>query len=394
MQNIIKSIMEELEAMTSGRFIPYYKASMAMAMIIAILFSLILTHGSVFEGKIAVIDLDGSSYSTDLISKVNTSPFIEVTEVYRSNVDPSVLVSHDRNLGVLYLPKGLEKSLKRGDRTVRLGYFADTSNEAQNAKVISTLSEIIPQLGVEFSVKRVAKLGLGKEETEAVLSPMHLDSRSLFNPTGASTNATIIYFVYFFSSIVYGLTSLMIVGRLKVTGMWHIVMERGVLALMARTLPYAFFYTVAITTITAIFVIFGQLRFDGNYFAYMPSIFMTGLAFGWLGFMLSWTTNNSGEGASRMIFLVPPGFILGGSTMAVGLLPLWAYYVSYSFPLVWQYRFFRDFAMRGRSFVDMLSTYGAHIIYLTVIGMLLTLIFNVSKKRTISKTPVHSVSIQ
>lgn len=380
MQNIIKSILEEIDAMLSGHFIPYYKVAIGMAAVVALIFSLILSHGSVFEGKIAVIDLDGSKYSSELISKINTSPYIEVTEVIHSPINPITLVSHDRNLGILYIPKGLEKSLKKGDQTVNLGYFVDDTNDAQNAKILPNLNEYLPELGAEISVNRVSALGLGRDSTEAILSPMQLKARYLFNPASASTNSTIIYFVYFFSSITYGLTSLMIVGRLKVTGMWNSVMERGPLALMAKAIPYALFYTTGLTLIGAILVIFGQLRFDGNYFAYLPSIFMTGLAFSWLGLLLSWNTNNPGEGASRMIFLVPPGFILGGSTMALGIMPIWAYYLSHAFPLVWLFRFFRDFAMRGRSLVDMLATYGAYIIFLTIIAAIVMTVYYQSQK--------------
>ncbi|MCO6536334.1 MAG: ABC transporter permease [Gilliamella sp.] len=380
MQNIIKSMLEELDAMLSGHFIPYYKVSLGLAAIVSLVFSIVLSHGAVFEGKIAVIDLDGSHYSTELISKVNTSPYIEVTEVIRSPVNPITLVSHDRNLGVLYIPKGLEKSLKKGDQTVRLGYFADDTNDAQNAKVLQSLNEYIPELGAELSVGKVAALGLGKEGIEATLSPMQLKTRYMFNPASSSTISTIIYFVYFFSSLTYGLTSLMIIGRLKVTGMWEQTIERGLLPLLVKTIPYALFFTTALTLITAILVIFGQLRFDGNYFAFVPSIFMTGLAFGWLGLLLSWKTNNPGEGAGRMIFLVPPGFIMGGSTMAVGIMPIWTYYVSHAFPLVWLFKFFRDFAMRGRSLIDMLATYGAFIIYLTIIAFVVMIFVERAKK--------------
>lgn len=383
MQNIVNSMKEELDAMTSGHFVPYYKAAIVVAAIVSLIFSLLFTHGTVFEGKIAVIDLDNSPYSTELISKVNTSPYIEINDVFRNPIDPVALVAHDRNLGVLYLPKGLEESLKRGNKSVRLGYFADQSNESQNAKVLQSLQEYIPELGAEISVSRVSALGLGEEATKAALSPMQLKSRSMFNPTGASTISTTIYFVYFFSSLTYGLTMLMIIGRLKATGMWQSVLERGPLALMSRIVPYAFFYTTAITIMSALFVCFGQLRFDGNYFTYLPSIFMTGLAFGWLAFILSWTTKTPGEGAGRMTFLVPPGFILGGSTMAVGFLPVWAYYASYAFPLVWQYRFYRDFAMRGRGLLDMLPTYGAYIIFLTVVAAVITLLYYQAKNKMV-----------
>lgn len=74
----------------------------------------------------------------------------------------------------------------------------------------------------------------------------------------SATNSTVIGFIYFFSSLFYGLTTLMIVGRLKVTGLWQReVFRRGPGALIARVAPYAFFYTTGITIMTAILTIGG-----------------------------------------------------------------------------------------------------------------------------------------
>ncbi len=381
MRNSVKSILEEIGAMMSGHFIPYHKAALTVAAVVVLLFSLVFSHSTVFEGRIAVIDLDGSKYSTELIHKINSSPYIEVTRVLRTPVNPGVLTAHDENIGVLYIPKGLEKSLKTGLRSVRLGYFADNSNGAQNAEVLQNLNELIPELGAEIGAERIAAWVPGAEQVEATLSPMQLKSRHLFNPTNASTTATSIAFVYFFSSLTYGLTTLMVIGRLKITGAWEKqVLTRGPFALMARIVPYAFFYTTGITLVSALLIVFGQLRFDGNYIAYVPSLFMTGLALGWLALILAWGTNNPGEGASRMVFLVPPGFIMGGATMAVGYLPLWAFYGSHLFPLVWQYRFFRDFALRGQSTGEMLPTYGAYLLFLTVIAAVITLLHQRARK--------------
>nr|WP_245610262.1 ABC transporter permease [Yersinia kristensenii] len=382
MQNIVKSMTDEIGAMMSGHVMPYHKVAIVVAAVIALLFSLVFSHSTVFEGKIAVIDLDASHYSTELIQKINTSPYIEVTQVVHSPINPEILTSHDRNIGVFYIPKGLEKSLKTGDSAVRLGYFADYSNSAQNAEVLQNLHEYIPELGAEIDAARISALGLGDTQLEAALSPMLLKSRNLFNPTSTATNSTSIAFVYFFSSLFYGLATLMVIGRLKVTGAWsNAVFNRGPLALMCRMVPYAFFYTTGITIVSALLVIFGQLRFEGNYFAYLPTIFMTGLAFGWLALILSWKTQNPGEGASLMTFLVPPGFIMGGATMAVGFMPLWAYYLSYAFPLVWQYRFYRDFAMRGQTMAEMLPTYGAYLIFLTIIAFVVVLLYYRTQKQ-------------
>lgn len=72
---------------------------------------------------------------------------------------------------------------------------------------------------------------------------------------------------------------------------------------------------------TAVLVLFGRLRFAGNYWTHVPSIFMTGLGFAWLALIVVWSTENPGAGAGRMTFIVPPGFILGGATMALGYMP-------------------------------------------------------------------------
>lgn len=386
MRNSVQSMLEEIGAMLSGHFIPYHKAAMSVAAVVALLFSLVMTHATVFEGRIAVIDLDGSRYSTELINTINTSPWIEVTEVVRTPVAPGLLTAHDRNIGVLYIPAGLEKSVKTGNRTVRLGYFVDDSNSAQNAEVLQNLNELIPERGAEVSAARLGEFIAGKEEMAAALSPMQLKSRHLFNPTNSSTNATAIAFVYFFSSLTYGLTTLMIIGRLKVTGAWEkTVLTRGPFALMSRVVPYAFFYTTGITLVSALLMVFGQLRFDGSYLAYVPSVFMTGLAIGWLAFILSWNTGNPGEGASRMVFLVPPGFIMGGATMAVGFLPPWVFYLSHAFPLVWQYRFWRDFALRGHGLTGMLPTYGAYLLFLAVIAFIIVLLFHRTQRRALQQ---------
>ncbi len=382
MRDILSSMIEEVGAMLSGKFVAYHKTAFAVVFVVATIFALVFTHASIFEGKIGVVDLDASDYSRELIELVNASPYIEVHEVYHSPVPVATLVAHDRLLGVLYIPKGLEEGVKRGSRTVTLGYFADATNESQNAEVLEELNEYIPELGAEFGAVRVARLGLGANEIEATLAPMALKTRQLFNPTKTFTNATSIAFVYFFSSLFYTLTVLMIPGRLRITGMWsRVVMRRSAWALMARIAPYAFFYTTAIICMSALLSTFGQLEFHGNIFAYVPSIFMTGMSFGLLGFIIAWRTKNPGEGAGMMSYIVPPGFVIGGATMAVGYALPWAYVASYIFPLTWQFRFWRDFGMRGASPGSMLPTYGAYILYMTVLALVIWILFEREQRR-------------
>lgn len=370
--SIWSAMAEEVACMRSGRFIPYHKMAMMIAIVTCIVFSVVFSHGVVFNGRIAVIDLDHTRCSASLIEKINSSSYIEVQEVYHAPLDPVLLTASDRNLGVLYIPKGLEKRLNSGRDAFSLGYLADYTNEAQNAEVIENLNEIVATLGGQQAALRISPLGLTRQQSENTLNPLSVKIRRLFDPVFSATNATVIYFILFFSSIYIGLTTLMIMGRLQVTGQRARALAQGPLCLIARLCPYALFYTTAITVVSALLITFGQLRFAGSYVAFLPTIFLTGMCIGMFGMVLSWHASDPGHGAAFMILIVPPGFITGGSTMAVGFLPDWAYQLSHAFPLVWLFSFFRDFAQRGAPLAGMLGEYGKFLIYFSILGLLIT----------------------
>lgn len=381
-RKIKDAILEEVEAMLSGRFIPYHLAAFMMAILTTLFFSVTMTHSAVFEGRIAVIDLDSSNYSTDLIQQLNTSAYIEITEVYHTPIPVMNLLAHDRNIGVIYIPKGLEKAVMRAEKTFNLGYFADYSNLAQNGQAIANLKSIISQIGAQSTGTKIAlSMGTSEEITLALMQPVNIVDRDLFNPTLSSTISTCSAFIYFFSSIIFGITVLMIIGRLKVSNRWNAVLNDSIIVLIARLIPYALIYTTAITLVTSAIVVFGQLRFAGNYFLHIPSIFMTAIALGMLAFIITWNTTNPSQGGSRMILIIPPGFILGGALMASAVLPDWVNTLKYIFPLTWEFEFWRDNAYRGIEFTTMLGTYGKYILYLSVLAGILYILHYKSGKK-------------
>ena len=332
---MIHAALEEIDAMRSGRFMPYHRLSLMIALITCLVFSIALSHQVVFKGRVAVVDLDSSSWSQHFIELLNTSSYIQVTDIFRNPVDPVALVMGDRNLGVLYIPHDTERNI-RGE-----------------------------------SAPRVMAMGrTGAESAGSILSPVRTVVRRLGDPVFSATNNMVIAFIFFFSSIYLGLTVLMIPGRLRVTGQFRRAVLQGPLCMMARLIPYAFFYTTAISVDICLLTTFGQLRFDGNFLLFVPSIFMTGMCIGLFGFTLAWKCAEPGMGAAFMILIVPPGFITGGSTLATGFLNEGAYIASNAFPLVWQYRLWRDFAFRAENFMGILSEYGGFICYSCVLGLL------------------------
>lgn len=138
-----------------------------------------------------------------------------------------------------------------------IGYFADSANMSQNSAVASNLQGIVAQALSETAGHS--------------LPSVSVVTRNLFNVTGSYTNTIMAGFLFFFPSIYLGITVLMLMGRLHVTGLWHeTIMNRGLSALLARLLPYAFFYTATTVFSLGILAIFNDLRFAGSIWTFLP----------------------------------------------------------------------------------------------------------------------------
>ena len=98
--------------MTSGHFVPYQKLGVLVAVLVSLVFSIIVSHDVVFEAPVAVIDLDGSRWSGDLVRKLDASHYLSVRGVTHSPADALTLMKNDRVQAVLVIPKGAQASLR------------------------------------------------------------------------------------------------------------------------------------------------------------------------------------------------------------------------------------------------------------------------------------------
>ena len=90
--------------------------------------------------------------------------------------------------------------------------------------------------------------------------------------------------------------------------------------------------------------------------------------------LFGWGAANPGVAASKMILFIPGGFILGGASGPLNILPFWVQTVSNIFPLVWGYRLNRD-VMRGASFMDCGREIGGFMLYIGILAALICLRF-------------------
>ncbi|MBP2665898.1 MAG: putative efflux protein, partial [Firmicutes bacterium] len=88
--------------------------------------------------------------------------------------------------------------------------------------------------------------------------------------------------------------------------------------------------------------------------------------------LFGWREVDPGSAASKMILFVPGGFILGGFSNPMDIVPAWGQVVYNVFPLVWEFRLIRDIILRGAAFMDIARDFGGYMIYTGVLALLVS----------------------
>lgn len=123
----IKAMFDEFEFLFSGRGMPYDKVAAMVVVVCTLLFTVTMGYNYAKEAPVAVIDLDNSRYSHELITKIDASPYIEVKAIINTLTDPTTLFYHDQCTAVVYFPQNFEKE-RYAAGAADVGIFYDNTN--------------------------------------------------------------------------------------------------------------------------------------------------------------------------------------------------------------------------------------------------------------------------
>ena len=367
-----ESFFDEVKFLFSGKGMPYEKVCIMVAMVISVFLSFILAGNFGKDAPVAVIDLDNTKYSRELITKINSSEYMEVTSIINFPMNPEELCYRDQVIAVIYLPQGLEKNFY-SNSAAPVGVFYDNTNTAQTADLKEALPEIV---AIDNAMH------FGSEESTGLV----LNSRVLFNPAGSTSNTQTQGFLFFFGAMFFTFATIGMIPRLRLSKRYEEMLLGGtVWDLIGRILPYSLCLLVSFVLGLAVLRVWGDLVFSGRLIEFLIiEIFMV-LTIGMLSIFMGWTAANPGIASSRMILFIPGGFILGGVTSPTSHLASWVVSFSHIFPLTWQFHFTRDIIQRGASLPAISSEIGAFMVYMAIVAILLCVRFSKSRQEILSQ---------
>lgn len=375
----MRSLHDEIEFLLSGMGMPYHKVAMTIAIVVTVLFTIAFPLNYAKNAPVAVIDLDNSRLSQTFTEQLSTSPYLDIKTVLHTPTDPETLMYHDEHIAVIYIPRDFEKN-RYSLTPNNIGVFYDNLNVAQTGHLKEGLNEVIGTINAMSGAEHLGALGLNKDQTSAVLQSIALKERLLFNPVDAHSNSSTFGFLIFFGSMFLVFATIGMVPRLKLMHAWERETNRGFFSLLSRLIPYIVCFTVSILLGFGLTALLGDLSFAGSYPQILAAIILTAVSVALAALLIGWGAPNPGVAISRMILFIPGGFILGGASGPLNLVPPAVQFVSNIFPLVWSYRLFRDVAQRGAPFLECIGEYSAYLCYIAVLTLLLYLRFKRAQK--------------
>jgi ABC-2 type transport system permease protein len=354
---MLNSLRDEIEFLFSGKGMPYQKVAFMVAIVCTVFFTITFGNNVIHEAPIAVIDLDNSKYSHELIDTINASPFMHIKKVFYSPIDAKTLFYQDKYVAVIVMPKDLEKN-RYSNTAGSIGVMYDDINGGGNT---GNMREYLNELVAQESLKIVG----ATEDSPGVT----LHERNLFNPQESLANGSEVQgFLFFFSSMFFVFATIGMIPRLRMEGKLQQAAAAGApLDILVRLVPYGACLLTALFVGMAILRVFNDMTFSGSIFLllftqllYIPTLGILSLIFGW-------SAANPGLANSRMIFFIPGGFIFGGSAGPLFIQDTWVQVLSHVFPLRWEFEFVRDVILRGAGFWDIASEIGGFLLYGAII---------------------------
>ncbi|MCL1982348.1 MAG: ABC transporter permease, partial [Clostridiales bacterium] len=286
-------------------------------------------------------------------------------------VEPALILTHDSTCAVVVLPKGLEENRYRG-KSSNIGFVVNDSVAAAVGNLRQGVAEVLAGENASLLMSKLLGMGLSSEQAQGVAGSLSVQQRSLYNPTSATVNTTVIGFVNLIILALFVRQTAQIVPSLRAEGRFDEDI-RSPLALFCRIIPHVLLFLASMLFTLGLLKQFGGLRFGGSVAVLLLPLFLYLLASGFFAMLLSWPVKDPGKTLPQLAAVVGPSFFFSNILLPVALMPRLIQIIAMAFPLNWYTKCYQAVALRGAGFAVLGQELGMLMILLAVFLLLMVL---------------------
>lgn len=365
----MKSLIEEWKYVAGSKFILMIFIGPLIA---ALFFGLMFSNNQISESPIIVIDEDHSVYSRELISKINASQYMKVTNVFASRMDPETLLANEQAVAVIMLPNQLEQRKMQGESS-NIGILMDNTMPSGLTGIRTAIQEIITTENITLSMTRLRQSGMDSETVKGLVSPLSLQQRMLFNPTTSYVGFMVLGFVNIIVLMITTSAAGSIAPRLRKEGKL-LVNGASPVQLWVRSVPYAVLSTFSLILSYGLLKQVGNMRFESEVYLFIIPLLVYSFALSLMGILIGYTAKDTSKVGARSSLVLYPSFLATGIQLTPLAFPMFFQISAWALPMNWLNRLIRGMAFRGGSLTAYSLEIGALLVIIGVTSLLIGLL--------------------
>jgi len=365
----MKSLIDEWKYVTGSK---YCHLIFIGPLVAALFFGLMFSQNQITESPIVVIDEDHSSYSRQLISQINASPYMNVTNVYASRLNPEILFANEQAVAVIMLPKELELHQQQGMST-NIGILMDNTMPSGLTGIRTAIQEIIQTENMTLSMTRLIQKGMDAQTSKGLVSPLSLQQRMLFNPTTSYVGFMVLGFVNIVVLMITTSAAGSIVPRLRQEGKL-IAYGKSPLELWIRSVPYAVLTSLSLLLCYGLLKQVGGMRFEAEPYLFIIPLLVYAFALSLMAMLIGYSAKDQSKVNLRTNFVLYPSFLATGIQLTPLALPESFQISAWVLPMNWLNRLIRGMAFRDGALTAYSQELGALLIIIGVVSLFIGLL--------------------
>lgn len=313
-------------------------------------FQTLFIQGVARDLPIAVVDLDNSSISRNIISQLDATPEVMVSFKPTTQLEGETLIKELKVYGLVTIPKNLGKNLKQGKQVAIINQFNGNlllPSGLENKAFKRTIGTISAGINIQKQLKNGVYINQAKTNYQPITSNNHVLSNPYTNYSYYLNSG----FLTFFFQIFVILTTIYCFGTdlkyNKGEKLYNIGKGNLITIILAKVIPYTlWFFLVGLIMYFTMFV-YGDYPLNGNKATVLLALFLlitSSQAYGILFIALSKSfrealTFGSGFAAVALSF--------SGITFPIFGMPTVLQWLSQIFPYTHFLNLFLDQTQRG-----------------------------------------------
>lgn len=154
----------------------------------AVYYPLPYLNQTVSKVPVAIVDLDGSAMSRNLIRMSLSTQSLDVVAVYDNMDSAELAMAETRVYGIMRIPENMERRVQHGEN-VAVGIYTHGSYVMLHGAIGTAFATCVATLNAPIKVKRlVLSRGLSLAEAKSIRDPFPVQFRTMFNGVSGYAN--------------------------------------------------------------------------------------------------------------------------------------------------------------------------------------------------------------